>query len=539
MATLALYRAWRPARFSDMVGQEAAVTTLRNQVATGGVAHAYLFCGSRGTGKTTAAKIFARAVNCLNPDAGDPCGHCAACVALSAENNLDIIEIDAASNNGVDEIRDLRDKIKYPPQHGRYRVYIIDEVHMLSTGAFNALLKTLEEPPSHALFILATTEPQRLPATVLSRCQRYDFRRFPAKQIIQRMRTVLEGEHGEATDEALTLIARAAEGGMRDALSLLDMCLAYGGHSVDGPLVREVLGAADKGFLFTFADHLIQGEAGAALAAIDQLMDSGREPQVFARDVTGHLRGVLLAQTCGDSLTDLLEITQDDASDYVKQAAKISRDRLLAVLDLFLAAETDMKWSSQPRIALEVAAVRSCLPEKAVQLASLASRLDIIEKRLESGAAVQPSTQQTAKAQKPEKAQAKAAEPLKSPQAIPAPNNGVPSDFWAQAMKLIKNESHLYATLMQGKYAGIEGDTVCVAYGKDGGIFKDMLKRPDRQSRLEEVFSQVAGKPMTVRVDVDTGATKAQDVRIKQNVLQGVFDLFGREHVEVVDEKQE
>ncbi len=539
MATLALYRAWRPRRFSDMVGQEATVTTLRNQVASGRVAHAYLFCGSRGTGKTTAAKIFARAVNCLNPDAGDPCGHCAACAALSAENNLDIIEIDAASNNGVDEIRDLRDKIKYPPQHGRYRVYIIDEVHMLSAGAFNALLKTLEEPPTHALFILATTEPQRLPATVLSRCQRYDFRRFPAGQIIERMRTVLEGEHGEATNEALTLIARAAEGGMRDALSLLDMCLSYGGHSVDGPLVREILGAADKNFLFAFGDHLIQGDAGAALEAIDKLMRSGREPQVFARDVTGHLRALLLAQSCGNSLADLLETTEEDARDYGLQAAKTTQERLLSMLDLFLASETDMKWSGQPRIALEVAAVRSCLPEKAVQLENLATRLDLVEKKFENGNMI-PAPAQAVKAQKPEKAHAIAVESEKPSGSTPTPAIGVPSDFWDQAMKLIrKNIPPLYAALSQGKYAGIEGDVISITFSKDGGIFKDMLKRPDRQSQLEAVFSEVVGRRMTFQVDVETGATKNQDIRIKENVLQGVFDMFGREHVEVVDEKRD
>ncbi|MDL2318905.1 DNA polymerase III subunit gamma/tau, partial [Eubacteriales bacterium OttesenSCG-928-A19] len=241
MPTQALYRQWRPMRFSDVYGQDAAITTLRNQVASGRISHAYLFCGSRGTGKTTTAKIFARAVNCASPVDGEPCGECAACKALEDDGSLDIVEIDAASNNGVDEIRDLREKVKYPPQNGRYRVYIIDEVHMLSTGAFNALLKTLEEPPPHALFILATTEPQRLPATVISRVQRYDFRRIPAQVIVERLRVIVEGEHADVTDEALRLIARSAEGGMRDAISLLDMALSYGGGSVDAALVRDVL----------------------------------------------------------------------------------------------------------------------------------------------------------------------------------------------------------------------------------------------------------------------------------------------------------
>ena len=227
MGYQALYRRYRPARFEDFVGQEAVIKTLRSQVMSGRIAHAYLFCGTRGTGKTSTAKVFARAVNCEHPDNGDPCGSCAACEALSAESSLDILEIDAASNNGVDEIRDLREKVKYPPQNGRYRVYIIDEVHMLSTGAFNALLKTLEEPPSYVVFILATTEPQKLPATILSRCQRFDFHRIPMHQIISRMKVAVEKEGIAAQDAALSRIARAAEGGMRDAWSIMDMCLGY------------------------------------------------------------------------------------------------------------------------------------------------------------------------------------------------------------------------------------------------------------------------------------------------------------------------
>ena len=324
MATQALYRTWRPQRFSDVVGQEPIVTTLKNQIASGRVAHAYLFCGSRGTGKTTSAKIFARAVNCENPRDGEPCGECPTCRALQEERCLDVVEIDAASNNGVDEIRDLRDKIKYPPQQGKYRVYIIDEVHMLSAGAFNALLKTLEEPPAHALFILATTEPQKLPATVLSRRQRYDFRRNSrAGDRRARLRTVCEGEQVEVSDEALMDIARSAEGGMRDALSLMDMCLAYGGGSVDDALVREVLGASDRAFLFEFADALLRGDAAGAIRGVDKLMREGREPQVFARDLTGHLRALLLAQTCGGELADLLEITAEDAARYQAQAQTV------------------------------------------------------------------------------------------------------------------------------------------------------------------------------------------------------------------------
>ena len=291
MGYQALYRRYRPARFEDFVGQEAVIKTLRSQVMSGRIAHAYLFCGTRGTGKTSTAKVFARAVNCEHPENGDPCGQCAACQALSAESSLDILEIDAASNNGVDEIRDLREKVKYPPQNGRYRVYIIDEVHMLSTGAFNALLKTLEEPPSYVVFILATTEPQKLPATILSRCQRFDFHRIPMHQIIGRMKVAVEKEGILAEEAALSRIARAAEGGMRDAWSIMDMCLGYAQEDDTGlteELVLRVLGAADRTFLFDFADKLIGSDAVGALTMIDDMMRMGREVQVFVRDVSAH-----------------------------------------------------------------------------------------------------------------------------------------------------------------------------------------------------------------------------------------------------------
>ena len=305
MSYQALYRAWRPETFSQIVGQDAVVKTLRHQVETGRVAHAYLFCGTRGTGKTTAAKVLSRAINCLHPVDGDPCGKCDVCLQLKQENSMDVIEIDAASNNGVDEIRDLREKVKYPPAVAKYKVYIIDEVHMLSTGAFNALLKTLEEPPAHAVFILATTEPQRLPATILSRCQRFDFRRLSVETMVERMMVVLGGIGRTASEEALHEIARAAEGAMRDALSILDVCLSYTDGEVDLALARDVLGTAGREFLFDFAAALLSCDARGALLQIDELSRRGLDMQVFARDMTAHLRMLLLAQAAPEEAAQL------------------------------------------------------------------------------------------------------------------------------------------------------------------------------------------------------------------------------------------
>ena len=453
MGYQALYRRYRPARFEDFVGQEAVIKTLRSQIMSGRIAHAYLFCGTRGTGKTSTAKVFARAVNCEHPENGDPCGQCPTCKALAEENSLDILEIDAASNNGVDEIRDLREKVKYPPQTGRYRVYIIDEVHMLSQGAFNALLKTLEEPPAYVVFILATTEPQKLPATILSRCQRFDFGRIPAHQIVERLRVALQEGAICAEDAALARIARAAEGGMRDAWSIMDMCLSYAQEEDGGlteALVLRVLGAADKGFLFDFADKLISSDASGALGMIDEMMRKGREVQVFVRDVSAHLRALMLADICSEEqLAQLLEVTQEDAAEYIRQAKRTSHTRLMRMLDLFLASETDMKWAAQPRFALETAALRACTPEETVQLEALIARVDELERKLREGVvAAAPAKNRAKAAAEPERE-----EPAPASIAQSAPQGADPAAerIWQEALRQAKQKPQIYGMLRFGR----------------------------------------------------------------------------------------
>ena len=382
MAYQALYRQWRPMDFAGMVGQETVVETLRNQVMTGRVAHAYLFCGSRGTGKTSAAKIFARAINCEHPIDGDACGECASCQRLLREESLDVAEIDAASNNGVDEVRDLRESVKYPPQYGRYKVYIIDEVHMLSPAAFNALLKTLEEPPSHVVFILATTDPQRLPATILSRCMRFDFGRIPAAQIAQRLRQAADGEKAEAEDEALMMIARAAEGGMRDALSLLDMCVGTG-RPITPALVREILGTGGAEFLFRFAEAVENADAAALFSMIDEVMRAGRDPAVFARELCQHLRALLIAKCCPNEAAELLEVGADMAEQYTQQAEGFTELRLIRMLEIFMGIDTGLRTASSPRIVLENAALKACLRTKEADAAALAERVGELEAQLD------------------------------------------------------------------------------------------------------------------------------------------------------------
>ena len=361
MAYLALYRQYRPRTFSEVVGQEHITRTLQNEVKLGHIAHAYLFCGSRGTGKTSTAKILARAINCEQPIDGEPCGTCEVCRLSDDELAVDILEIDAASNNGVDEIRDLRDKVRYAPSIGRYKVYIIDEVHMLSQGAFNALLKTLEEPPSHAVFILATTETHRLPATIVSRCQRFDFHRIPEEVIVQRMRTVLQAIGREAQDQALSIIARDAEGGMRDALSILDQCLGMAEGELTERDVLLALGAAGGQTVQQLAAAVAAQDAQGALAAVQTVYEHGADLSVFVRECMQYYRDILV----------------ESASNGKAQAA-------MQALDLLAAAEVQMRQSPRPRVLLDAAVVRMCMPRYEAQLEALHMRVAQLEHDLDA-----------------------------------------------------------------------------------------------------------------------------------------------------------
>lgn len=377
----ALYRKYRPATFAEVVGQEHITTTLQNQIAAGHVAHAYLFCGTRGTGKTSTAKIFARAVNCLSPEHGEPCGRCEACRLSLDPGNPDIVEIDAASNNSVDDVRALIEKAHYAPLNLKVRVFIIDEAHMLTASAFNALLKTLEEPPAHILFILATTEPQKLPATIISRCQRFDFHRLSVRDIAATLRDVLARAGASIDEEGLLLIARTADGGMRDALSLADQCLAFCGNSVCARDVYDVLGSMEQGFLFDMAGALLGGDAARALHMLDGIVRGGRDLTVFCQDLAAHLRALLLAGTCG-RCEELLDCTADAMDRYLAQAKDAPRAWLLRALETLLRVQGEMRYLPMPRAALESALVRICRPEDEKSIDALEARLDRLERAL-------------------------------------------------------------------------------------------------------------------------------------------------------------
>lgn len=365
MPYTALYRKKRPRTFKEIIGQQHIKRALLNQLVAGQVSHAYLFCGTRGTGKTSAAKIFARAVNCTAPLDGEPCNTCELCKNILAERCLDVAEIDAASNNGVDNIRDLREEVKYLPTMGRYKVYIVDEVHMLSSGAFNALLKTLEEPPEHVIFILATTDPQKIPATILSRCQRYDFRRISAAQMTVALQGYLTEENRTFQPDALEYIAYHSDGAMRDALSLLDQCLAAGGE-LTLETVRDVLGAVDRARLFDFADALFEKDTARVIETVSQAMDDGRDEARFAADLVRHFRDVLVTGLDGGGFS------ADEK--YKEQAARIPRDFLMMCINAFSEVQREMRFAPHKRTAFEVCALKICMPEAMPQAAPVQSR---------------------------------------------------------------------------------------------------------------------------------------------------------------------
>ena len=540
MAYRALYREWRPKTFSMMVGQKPIIDTLRNQVVSGRIAHAYLFCGSRGTGKTSTAKILAKAINCEHPENGDPCGKCANCLRMEHEESLDIIEIDAASNNGVDEMRDPRDTVKYPPQFGRYKVYIIDEVHMLSTSAFNALLKTLEEPPEHIVFILATTEPQKLPETILSRCQRYDFGRISVGEIQKRLKEAADGAGASVSDGALMLIARAAEGGMRDALSILDMCLGYS-TSVDEAMVRGILGTCDRSFLFRYTGALASSDAGTVLRMIDELMRDGRDPSVFSRDISNHIRALLLALSAPDEIASILDLTEEDAGEYRTHAEAFTVSRLMKMLDLHMALETEMRFSSSPRLALENTALKCCLRTAETdpqalndRIAELEKKIGQMEERIAAGAAAAPSAKERASA-------APAAAPAKKAAEKPAPAFSAGADaqaVWNEALlRLKKTDPGTWSMLMLGRLARAEGGRYCWAAenGENGGSsFVLPLNRDEKRKKIGALLSELTGAECTF--EALSGPEETSDVPDSdREYVNGLYQTFGREPVDVVD----
>ncbi|MCB5398604.1 DNA polymerase III subunit gamma/tau [Intestinibacter bartlettii] len=380
----ALYRVYRPKNFSNVIGQEHIVRTLKNQIENNNVGHAYLFCGTRGTGKTSTAKIFSRAVNCTNLHNDEPCNECENCREILEDKTMDVVEIDAASNNSVDDIRELRENVKYSPAKAKYKVYIIDEVHMLSQGAFNALLKTLEEPPSYVIFILATTEPHKIPATILSRCQRFDFKRVTVKDISSRMRYICEKEGIEADEKALNLIARNSQGALRDALSILDQCISFEGNKISYNDVIELLGSVNIEQLFDLAESIIKEDTRKSLQILNDFIIWGKDVRNLVNDLIDHFRNLMVCKISND-LDEIISLPEETIDLLKQQAETIDTNNLIRILNILSEAQDGMKISSNPRVLMEVTMMKIAQPMFDESKEALIKRIENLEQKIESG----------------------------------------------------------------------------------------------------------------------------------------------------------
>ncbi len=504
MEYLALYRKWRPKGFSDFVGQAHVVRTLRNAVAESRIAHAYLFCGPRGTGKTTAAKILARAVNCTDPIAGDPCGKCAACERIAAGISLDVQEIDGASNRGIDEVRELREKVRFAPAEGRFRVYIIDEVHMLTGEAFNALLKTIEEPPPHVIFIFATTEPHRLPMTVISRCQRFDFKRFSESEIAGRLAEIAAAEGLEVEESALSLLAVQAAGGMRDAIGLLEQAAAHAGRAITQADVREVLGLVDLEIYRRLAEAIRDRDAAAALAVLAEAIEAGKDLVQFARGAALLWRD-LLVLALSKQAVPLQVLPPDDTRPWKELAGAIGADRLLAAVEFFAAAAAEQKRAGEAHLAIDLALIRlaSGLSLHA-DLDDLARRVAFLEERMRSlqdGTAPTP----TAAPKIAPIAAAAESEPRRTAGRAPAPppaageTAGPESGEWPAVLaRLRKLKPSLWSLLANAHPEGLRGQAFVLRFAHE-----PIARRAEADREMvERVLAEVFHHPVPLRCEI-------------------------------------
>ena len=540
MSYKALYRKWRPEFFRDVVGQEVIVRTLRAQIMSGHIAHAYLFTGPRGTGKTSMAKIFARAINCLEPEEGDACGKCGVCLALKGEA-MDIIEMDAASNNGVDEIRALRENIVFPPAVGRYKVYIIDEVHMLSQGAFNALLKTLEEPPEHAVFIRATTEVHKLPATILSRCQRFNFKSISVSDISGYLKKVLKASGAEFEPQAVDLIARSAEGGMRDALSIADMCLSYCGSNVGYEDVVSILGTADREFMFKCADALINSDVKGALDACAQLTDSGGDIGVFMRDIMSHLSDVLTAKLAGKEA--LTALPDDIVSRLLEQGERADADRLMRAIELLAQAESELKQHSRPKVILSAVMARICTPRLEEDALALRDRISVLEQELGSIKAngiemasrpAQPAKTEDKKEASSNSSKAPAAEKKISGAVKETKQDAQQGELWeALLARMRKNAMPVYMTLKSAEGGRRQDNAYIVMFSPEHESKMKFIN--GKTEAISKELEALTGEKLAVRTEQTVPAQKQEE---QDELIANIIDIFGEENIHFKDSEE-
>ena len=507
MSYTALYRKFRPSTFEDVKGQDHIVTTLKNQIRADRIGHAYLFCGTRGTGKTTIAKILARSVNREHPVDGSPCNECPTCKAILAGVSTNVIEIDAASNNGVDNIREIREEVAYRPTQGRYKVYIIDEVHMLSTGAFNALLKTLEEPPSYVIFILATTEANKIPVTILSRCQRYDFRRITIDTIAARLSELMEKEGVDVEEKAIRYVAKAGDGSMRDALSLLDQCIAfYLGQKLTYDKVLEVLGTVDTEIFSQMLRTILAGDVTGSIRTLETLLNRGKELGQFVTDFTWYLRNLLLVKSA-DETEELLDVSTENLKLLKEESTMVDDETLIHYIRVLSELSGQLRYAAQKRVLVEVALVKLCKPQMEQNLESVLERLRILEEKMERGIPMMvtnaPGAGNGSAGGSGAAGDGYAA--AETPQSAPAPVKAAPADLQrisASWKAIVGQTSGMFRQFLQGavpKYNSETGDAKLFVEFADQ-LASIYVERPEAADEIRTIIEQMTGKTVEVQL---------------------------------------
>ena len=511
MSYTALYRKFRPDNFVDVKGQEHIVTTLKNQIKAGRIGHAYLFTGTRGTGKTTVAKLLAKTVNCENPVEGNPCNECRMCKGITAQTSMNVIEIDAASNNGVDNIREIVEEVRYSPTEGKYKVYIIDEVHMLSAGAFNALLKTIEEPPSYVIFILATTEVHKIPITILSRCQRYDFKRITIDTITERMADLMAEENIEVEEKALRYVARVADGSMRDALSLLDQCISfYLGKKLTYDNVLEVLGAVDTSVFAKLLGCIRRQEVAASIKLLEEIESSGRELGQFTIDFIWYLRNLLLIKTTEDISDMVIEISSENLALLQQEAKTIEEVTLIRFIRVFSELSNQIRYATRKRVLIEIALIKLCKPEMEINLDSLVDRIKLLEEKLAQGVVVEQRSSaapsEGTNHEPPVKKQ-----PVILPEALPEDLRQVANN-WKNIVGQIGRKAPALGTVLQSATPSIDGGNGLQIVVTES-IDKDMIERETHLQVIKDTLAQILQKqvPVSVRY-LDRNKERMDDV---------------------------
>ena len=546
MAYTALYREWRPKTFEDVVGQEHITTTLKNQILNDRIAHAYLFCGTRGTGKTSTAKVFAKALNCLNLKDGEPCNECDMCKKINEGLAIDVTELDAASNNGVDKIRDIIDDSKYPPQEAKYKVYIMDEVHMLSTGAVNAFLKTLEEPPSNVIFILATTDPQKLPITILSRCQRFDFKRINNSEITGRLRTIVENKGVFADDKSLNLIARVSDGAMRDSLSILDQAIAMGDGNVDYEELVSMLGLVTNEYLFDLTSATIERNIEKAITIIDKIVFAGKDVFLFIKDLIAHYRNLLMIKVTNNP-EEVLDMSLENIALVKEQGDRIRVEEIMRSIRILQEAETNAKMSKQARLYLELAIIKICKIEYDTSNEVILSRINKLEAALKSGKIQIESVNAVnlnniRSKQVIDNSTSKGGNNInkKDSNNILVEDEDLSNDVtiqlvksaWKDILEEFKNRRAMiiYASITTGRPIDCKNGVITIQYNEQYSFNKDRLEKPENNKVVNEVFSEVLKNKVRVHFTVIDENKENSD---PEKVLT---DIIGTEFLDIIDE---